>query len=979
MFSAEAGRPAAMGCGRTRRLAVPENIELLRQCAVRLAPMVAVSPFVGRTDELGALLGTVQRTVRDGRPVAAVVVGDPGSGKSRLLAEVVARVDIEPKLRLGGYEAERQVPFAGASDLLRTLAQSPGTEARRLRSLLYEQSTHDAGLEPLRVFEAAHRCLRDVGPTLLSVDDLHWVDDRTLALCHYLIRAASVAGQPMGTIIVSRPARAVAALSDSLRDVFASSPDFVELVLGPLSHEESVRLAIEIAPELTPERAEALVERAGRFPYWVEALARSGGEELDARQVVTARLRGVSLDAASLLALLVVAARPLSIGDAGAVLAWSAERISEAAAQLVNRGVVVQAGPALRLAHDLIREAVERDLGREDRQRLHRRLAVWLEEDTVDDVQVLRAALQHRHDGAMPAVGLALRLARSSRRSLLGSEGLRDLARIADESHPDDHAALELQNAVAELASEVGEWPLAFERWAMLSERLVTPSERARAALEAAKTLSELRRASEAFSYLERCRTLDPNDPLLAIEADALEAYVLGWLAHETGRARVPAFRSLTAARRLVDVTGRIDALETPVRQAYLAAVRAWFDVALWHEDVPDMLAASDELVEAARNFGDAHMRATLDLPYLLWQLGRWREAETRFRRVLAEARERVLPTVVAEAAFHLAYVLFPVGRIDEASALAQEAVGLAERQVLPKRYFRSEVRNLSYLIAASQADWRGALDRVAHELAGEADPHARTVPRIALADWLARFGGAAVADEVKATLAAARSDTEAADCDRCRSEFVVRAVASYARVGCVEEARAAAARFDAEHPKPDPWPALLRRHGEALLTARSGEVPRSIALFEAAEADASAMGLLLEALWVQLDLGEALSSIDRQRAVGALERGIDLAISAGSQSAQARAEQLLRALGVRTWRRGTRSEPLSERELEIARLVAQGASNPEIAQGLFLSRKTVERHVSNLLNKLDARNRAELASRLAKDGIVENGEGVHR
>jgi AAA ATPase-like protein len=62
--------------------------------------MVADSPSVGRTEELGALLDAVQRTVRGGRPAAAVVVGDPGCGKSRLLAEVVARVGVETKLRV---------------------------------------------------------------------------------------------------------------------------------------------------------------------------------------------------------------------------------------------------------------------------------------------------------------------------------------------------------------------------------------------------------------------------------------------------------------------------------------------------------------------------------------------------------------------------------------------------------------------------------------------------------------------------------------------------------------------------------------------------------------------------------------------------------------------------------------------------------------------------------------------------------------
>ena len=145
-----------------------------------------------------------------------------------------------------------------------------------------------------------------------------------------------------------------------------------------------------------------------------------------------------------------------------------------------------------------------------------------------------------------------------------------------------------------------------------------------------------------------------------------------------------------------------------------------------------------------------------------------------------------------------------------------------------------------------------------------------------------------------------------------------------------------------------------------------------AVAAVAAVVAEAERQSLNLEALRAQLDLGAVLSRLDRLRAAEVLRVAGATAEQAGATTEQRVAEQLLRSLGVRTWRRA-QVRPrrdllagLTEREREIAQLVADGASNPEIAAALFVSRKTVERHLSNLLAKLGVRNRAELAAVVA-------------
>jgi DNA-binding NarL/FixJ family response regulator len=126
----------------------------------------------------------------------------------------------------------------------------------------------------------------------------------------------------------------------------------------------------------------------------------------------------------------------------------------------------------------------------------------------------------------------------------------------------------------------------------------------------------------------------------------------------------------------------------------------------------------------------------------------------------------------------------------------------------------------------------------------------------------------------------------------------------------------------------------------------------------------------------IEIDAALAAAEVDRASGVEALRSAARKAEKMGAFSEQRLAVHHLRALGVRTWRRGGDATPLTARELEIAGLVAAGNSNPEIAGALFLSRKTVERHVSNILAKYGARNRTELAYLLRSQpgGAVDGG-----
>src|SRR5207253_10333611 len=106
-----------------------------------------MSTFVGRAEEL-RVLGELFAHSNDG-VVVAIVMGDPGSGKTRLLAEAVDRFAPDTTARIVGFEPEQSVPLAASAELLQTLSVAPAGRGLRL---LFEQGT--SALAPMQVCEA---------------------------------------------------------------------------------------------------------------------------------------------------------------------------------------------------------------------------------------------------------------------------------------------------------------------------------------------------------------------------------------------------------------------------------------------------------------------------------------------------------------------------------------------------------------------------------------------------------------------------------------------------------------------------------------------------------------------------------------------------------------------------------------------------------------------------------------------------------
>jgi len=160
--------------------------------------------------------------------------------------------------------------------------------------------------------------------------------------------------------------------------------------------------------------------------------------------------------------------------------------------------------------------------------------------------------------------------------------------------------------------------------------------------------------------------------------------------------------------------------------------------------------------------------------------------------------------------------------------------------------------------------------------------------------------------------------------------------------------------------------------HAEGLVTLAQGHVTTARETLEAALDGWQRVGRTWEASWARLDLAQVLLRANRHAEAAVLIATVRQAASSlGSEPLLSRAEELAsHARG-----RGSLQEPwypLTVREFEVARLIAQGLTNAEIGQQLFVSPKTVSAHVEHILAKLGVARRSEIAAWSATVAQVE-------
>jgi DNA-binding CsgD family transcriptional regulator/tetratricopeptide (TPR) repeat protein len=927
-----------------------------------------------------AALGEALDAARAGRGGVVLVEAPAGLGKTSLLraaTETAEAAGIRCRRARAG-ELERDFAYGCVRQLLEPVAaRAPDAERERLfagaaapaRALLAP-----AGLPPasaavdgsLSILHGLYWLLNNLasdGPVLLVVDDLHWADAETLRFLAFL--APRLEGLPLAVLASTRPEEGVTA--DLAR--LAVAPEATVLRPQPLSAAATARLCrLRLGDPVAEEFVAACRIATGGNPFYLEALLREATERgigTDARAAV--RVRGIGPAAVAHAVLLRLSGAPTAasalaravaiLGD-GASLAEAArlagEDESEAAraADLMAGLGILRAEEGLGFVHPIVREAVYADIGPRERAEAHARAALSLAAGGASDERVAAQIVAAEPAADAGRVALLRRVASDALARGAPAAAVAWLRRALAEPPP---AA-----AMGEVLLELGSAELragAPEAASHLAEAVALLGDPAGLALAArlhANALTMSDRADESLRALEAAiEAIEPTDRERAL---MLEAELAAHSQEADREARAPAARRLEGLRHLAGAT--------PGERLVLATLA--FERARGAATQAEAAALIEEALAGGRLLAEQELDVTGTFYLLIVGLratDALELAEAALDGALADARSRASIPAVAFALAHRGYVAMRRGAVHRSEADARTALELLQAHGIPLGTALTTAVLVEALVEGGEVEAAAA--------ALEASPFAQDIPPgLPSNPLLEARGGLRLAqgraDDALADLAEfGRRDELWGGASPLASRWRSRASEALAAAGDA----AGATRMAAEDL------ALARRWRAA---SGIGIALRAVALTAGGEEQIDGLRAAVAALEPSparlgharalVDLGAALRRANRRREARAeLREGLALAERCGARALAERARAELRAAGGRSSAsEGSGWERLTASERRVAELAAEGKGNPEIAQTLYVTRKTVETHLGHVYRKLGIAGRGELERALA-------------
>ncbi|MGK3949045.1 helix-turn-helix transcriptional regulator [Microbacterium sp. K2] len=942
----------------------------------------AGAAMVGREAEIAVMRGLFDRVV-EGVPLAALVEGEAGIGKSRLLrefgAEVANRADVHVGwcLDLGAS----RTPFGPITGILRSIVTRMGADRVRqelgvgveaLGMLLPELNpTERSQSSPDRLRDAIAALIEaaaEHAPQVLIVEDLHWADESTLALLSFLLRTLT-----HGRILLLLTCR-----SDDVRRGDAVSRFIGEATRARLLERVTVerletsavrQLAESITGQpLSDAALERIQDRAEGVPFFVEELAgcSSGPLPGSLRDLLLARFDRLGDDARRVVQVVSGAERPLTHPLVTQLAGLAEARLDEAIREATLSGILVVADDDYRFRHALLREAVHDDLLPGERARLHRAYAEALEEncdgsDTADSAALAYHWQLAQDDRRALAAAVAAMFDAKSRFAFASAARFGELALDLWIQVPDAESVvgldrLEMLRALGSVLRNGGdgERALAVVNLALdeVDPATVDPRMHARLLRDKAYYTMNLGRRGAIPLLQESLEILDGR-----VDDDRLRASILNQL----------------GSRHMV--AGRFDEAMSLATEAGERAARAGSDdeASIAANVRGGSRAQLGDLAEAHREYALAlslaksanpELRYRVNYSDLLALLGRYRDAVVVAEDGMARARaygvERTTGAMITQ---NMAVPLLELGEIERVEGMLERELAQDTLRIFHMYSTMTRVRVLS---------WRGRHEEAAeilrewHPAFAETGEDERQIwydevmMRVSVAE--SRGDLAAALDEIRRML----RDPGPVCLHQRRLLLEAGWLIAELRSTGSEHGASIDAAIDEvrgawlaqpEQLLGDAWwsilDALLVPSGPALRAAvelaDSDDVPVTFRVTTRLELARLLVGAgeradAASVLGHALQEAERLGHVPLVRIVSGFSAAAGLSAAFGIVSGVADAD------------------PLTARERQVLDLIAEGLSNRQIGERLFISVKTVSVHVSAVLRKLGVSTRTEAA-----------------